>query len=162
MSFPIQPQENQSQSHDFEAVGKSNTFRLPRPGSRPLVFNGTELAMAMSFTPEISYWYEVNLYRTLDQEFVAAIRLFYQSDQENDVVKSWRFCNLDKALDFIESYDAGADIRMPHLEIATMTAADMAATALQLKAEISAARHHFAGLVGELFFEIDNASAQMS
>lgn len=159
MTYPMQAPD---QSADVTSVATSYTYRLPRSGGRPLVFQGTELAMAMSFTPEIPFWYEINLYRTQEQSFVVAIRLFYQSETETDVVTSWEFPNLDAALTHIEGYDAGADIRMPQLETGDMVAAEMAATALQTKAEIAAARHHFKGLVGELFVEIEAASADIA
>lgn len=159
MTYPMQAPD---QSAEMTSFGPTHSYRLARPGSRPLVFQGTELAMAMSFTPEIPYWYEINLYRTQEQSFAVAIRLFYQSETETDVVSSWDFPTLDAALNHIETYDAGADIRLPRLDMDKLVAAEMAAIALQTKAEIAAARRHFGGLVGELFAEIEAASVDIA
>ena len=146
-----------SAGSDMPGLGVVTSYRLPRPGARPLVFAGTELAMAMSFTPELPYWYEINLYRTEEQHFVVAIRQFFQSESEQDVCRAWSFETLAEALDAIEHYDAARDIRMPVLDLGAMVPAELAARAMDLQSKVSAARLHFGGLAGELFSEIEAA-----
>ena len=163
MTYSLNPAPAHHQMHDrpddTPSLGAPGTFRIKRIGARPLAFRGSELAMAMSFTPEIPYWYEINLYRSDDQRFAAAVRLFFQSENERDVVRAWMVDSLDDALDAIESYDAGQDVRttLDHID-EHMPPAEMASKALELAARVEAARIHYAGLVGELFDQIEAAA----
>lgn len=132
------------------------TFRIKRPGARPLVFEGIELAMAMSFTPALPYWYEVNLYRTSDQRFVATVKQFYQSETEQDMIKAWDFDSLEQAIDRLANYDAGEDVRISvDPSDLSASAAELAACAMELRAKVISARRHYASLVGEFFYELD-------
>ena len=139
-------------------IGQPMSYRIPRAGARPLRFTGSELAMAMSFTPEIPYWYEVNLYRTTESHFVVAIRLFHQAEDKRDTVEAWQFKTLDEAMAAIEHYDAAHDVDLavsvPWDEI---SGAETAARALELQARIHGQRQHYRGLVGEILFELDAA-----
>ena len=145
MSFPMQSPES---SGDVTFMTSSTSYSLPQPGKRPLTFTGSELAMAMSFTPALPYWYEINIYSTNDGQFVVAIRKFFQSETEEDVVKAWSFPSIDHAFEHIQHYDAGHDVPVPHGDFAAMAPAEMSAVALQTHAQIEEARSHFAGLVG--------------
>jgi hypothetical protein len=137
-------------------LGMAMSYRIKRMGARPLVFQGTELAMAMSFTPELPYWYEINLFRTTDQHFVLAIKLFYQSANEKDTAQVWKYETIDQALDTLETYDAGQDVRVTVNPADTsLTAAELAAYAMDLSAKTKAARAHYAGLAGEFLHEIE-------
>lgn len=133
--------------------------RLARRGARPLSFAGHELAMAMSFTPGLPYWYEITIYRTSDQRYVLAIRQFFVSEQEKDTTDAWVFDTLPEVFDALEAYDAARDVIADHGGVhAGMAPAELAARALDLRARVEAARHHFASLLGELFAEIDGAA----
>lgn len=134
-------------------------FRLKRHGQRPLMFRGAELGMAMSFDPDVPYWYEINLYRTADRSFVVAIRQFFQSEDERDVVKAWTFATLGDALDHIEAYDAGADVRLKTRRTPVHGAAvDLAAASLDLRAQVETARAHYRNLVAEFLYDLDQAA----
>ncbi|MEL6644570.1 MAG: hypothetical protein AAFQ79_11580 [Pseudomonadota bacterium] len=140
------------------AIGTSREFRIARSGARPLRFSGSELAMAMSYTPELPYWYEINIYRTAEKDFAVAIRLFHQSEDTKDTVEAWQCPSLEHALDLIESYDAAQDVMVGSaMETIGQPAAELAATAAHLKAKIAAARQHYQGLVGEIMAELDVA-----
>jgi hypothetical protein len=156
-SFPMM--DGSARSADMPSLGNGSQYRLPRHGARPLVFSGTQLAMAMSFTPGLPYWYEINIYRTSEQRFVLAIRLFQVSEQNRDTVDSWAFDTLPELFDALEGYDAGrdviADVDSVH---AGLPPVELAARAMELRARIAAARQHFAGLVGELFAEMDSVA----
>lgn len=157
---PMPPYQPMPSAHsDMPSVGISRDFKIRRVGARPLVFRGTELAMCMSFTPDLPYWYEMNIYRTDQQRFVLAIRLFSQSETEKDHVRAWEADAIGNIFDLIETYDAAQDVRLNLPEnIASAPAAELAAHALDLAAKVASARAHFAGLVGELFAEIDAAT----
>lgn len=138
------------------SVGQEMTYRIKRSGARPLKFAGSELAMAMSFTPACPYWYEINLYRTTDIEFVVAVRIFHQAEDVQDNVEAWKFATLEDALWQIESYDAAGDIVAPFPDdMDSATPADLAADAMELRARIKAARQHYHGLAGEILCELD-------
>ncbi|MEM7520402.1 MAG: hypothetical protein AAF307_05130 [Pseudomonadota bacterium] len=146
---------------DLSYLGAGVTYRLPQPGGRPNVFQGAELAMAMSFTPGLPYWYEINLYRTAEQGFVVAIRTFFQSEEEVDFVKSWSFSSIHEALAMVETYDPSIDVHVPAVDMSAASPADLAATALALKAEVESRRAHYAGLVGEMLAEIEAAGIEL-
>lgn len=134
-------------------------YRLKRHGQRPMTFRGTEIGMAMSFDPDVPFWYEVNLYRTADRSYVVAIRQFFQSEDERDVVKAWSFAALGDAIDHIERYDAGEDVRLKARQLpADGTAVEMAATALDLRAKVETARAHYRGLVAEFLYDLETAA----
>ncbi len=138
------------------SIGQPGFYRIARSGARPLKFSGSELAMAMSFTPEIPFWYEINLYRTTDSEFVAAVRLFFQSEDRSDTIEAWSFETLEEALAAIEHYDAATDVEFPVFGPGEEPCgAEVAARALELRARIHAQRQHYRGLVGEILHELD-------
>ena len=137
-------------------IGQPTGYRISRSGARPLKFNGSELAMAMSFTPEIPYWYEVNLYRTTESDFVIAVRLFHHAEDKQDTVEAWRCRSLDEALTTLEHYDAARDVEVTMLSPRqNMAASEVAAASLELHARIFAQRQHYRGLVGEILHELD-------
>ncbi|MDG4648428.1 hypothetical protein P6F26_08220 [Roseibacterium sp. SDUM158017] len=143
---------------EMASVGAATPFRIRRLGARPLVFKGTELAMAMSFTPQLPYWYEINVYRTDRQKFVLCIKQFFVAENETDTSDAWEFETLADAFDAIEAYDAGRDVRFEPNDIARAPAAELAARAMSLRSEVEAARAHFAGLAGELFQDLEEAA----
>lgn len=151
--------EGYARPAESSAAPSGMKVRLTRRGARPLTFSGQELAMAMSFTPGLPYWYEVTIYRTTDQRFVLAIRQFFVSELEKDTTDAWVFDNLVQVFDMLEAYDAGrdvvADVGVSH---SGLPPAELAARAMDLRARVEAARHHFAGLVGELFAEMEGVS----
>lgn len=155
MNNPLQAMDQGATGGAFSSVGTATEHKLPQAGARPLVFNGSELAMAMSFTPDLPYWFEINLYHTEGQEFVVAIRKFFQSETETDYVNSWSFPKIEAAMAHIENYDPAVDVLIPEMNLSDMTPAEMSAMALALKAEVESVRHHYAGLVGELFMEME-------
>jgi hypothetical protein len=141
---------------EFPNLGAGAQYRIPRRGARPLAFSGTQLAMAMSFTPGLPYWYEINIYRTSDQRFVLVVKLFHVSEEQKDTVDAWAFDTLPEVFDALEAHDAARDV-VTDVDWAHtgLPPAELAARALELRARIAAARQHFAGLVGELFAEMD-------
>lgn len=161
MNTPLQAMDQTAPSGAHASVGFASQHKLPKPGGRPIVFNGAELAMAMSFTPSLPYWYEINLYHSEAQEFIVAIRKFFQSEDDADLVKSWSFVSVDAAIAHIEDYDPAIDIMIPEMDIGAMAPAEMSAIALSLKADVEGVRNHYAGLVGELLMEMESAEASI-
>lgn len=142
--------------HYAAAPASAPSFRIKRPGACPLSFEGSELAMAMSFTPGVPYWYEINLYRTTDGRFVAAVKQFFASKDENDHAKAWEFDALDQALEKLAHYDAGQDVKLTlDPSDTSMGAAELAACAMELRARVMAARRHYETLIGEFFYDLE-------
>ena len=135
----------------------TQSHRIKRMGGRPLVFDGSELAMAMSFSSKIPYWYEINLYRTKEQRFVVVLRQFFVSDKEEDCVHGWEFSNLDEAIDMLLQYDAGQDVEMGlGIDPNTALPAELSAYAMDLRAQAQDRRQHFSSLVGEFLYELES------
>lgn len=155
MSMMTEATRSEATSSLGYTTAHATTFRIKRLGARPLMFQGSELAMAMSFTPSIPYWYEINIYRTIEQKFVLAIRLFFQSQTEENIVHAWEFDSLPDALDKMESYDAAQDVHVVFDATKPMSVAELTATAMEIHAKIAAARSHYAGLVGEFFYDLE-------
>lgn len=153
------PMEASSQTGIAQFSQNAPTWRIKRVGGRPLAFMGSELAMAMSFTPTLPYWYEVNVYRTSDQQFVACVRLFYVSSDEQDTARAWECETLDEAIEALVRYDAAQDVRLT-LDHGgpDRTAAEMAAHSLDLRAQVKSYRHHYATLIGEFLHDLDATS----
>ncbi len=144
-------------SSPVQDFGTTGTFRLRRLGARPLVVSGTELGMAMSFTPELPYWFEVNLYRVSDGSFAVAVKQFFQSSEENDLARAWTAQSLDEACSILEGFDPAHDVpvRVSLLD-GEMSAAEMEAAAFDLRAQVEAARTHYRSLIGEFFYGMDH------
>ena len=159
MSYPMNASDPTPMAPPPEAAPAmaGMSYRLSRPGMRPLSFHGTVLAMAMSFTPDLPYWYELNIYRTAEQKFVLSVKLFFGSTEETDRSKAWQFDTLTEAFDALEAYDAADDVRVEYSHLTGMAAAELAMHSYDIAARISAQRSHFGSLVDELFSELDAA-----
>ncbi len=145
-------------SQDAPAGLSSGQYRLRSLGARPVVFAGTEIAMAMSFTPGLPYWFEINLYRASDGRFPLSIKQFFQSEEEKDLARAWIAPTLDEALEIIEGFDPAHDVPVAvSLASGDMTAAEMEATAMDLQAQVENARRHYASLVGEFLHGLDGS-----
>ncbi|MEM9232062.1 MAG: hypothetical protein AAGB10_20920 [Pseudomonadota bacterium] len=156
MSEPMM-MEGQGQVPEAHApVATPQKFRIKRVGARPMQFEGSELGMAMSFSPANEYWYEVNIYRTVESRFVLAIRLFYQSDDNQDTAKAWECESFGQVMDHLEAYDAAQDIQVKIApEDLSLSLPELAARAMGFQAEAEAARLQFRGLVGEILHELE-------
>lgn len=143
---------------DMDMPAMEMTYTLKRVGARPLEFTGTELGMAMSFHPEEPWWYEFNLFQS-SGGYVLAVKRFHVSDDETDYCRAWEFGDLESAMSALETYDAAQDVPVArHLPKADASAAELAAAAMRLKAEIADTRAHFASLVGEFLHDLDEAA----
>lgn len=164
MNYPMSAPEMAAVAPAGDAVQSmpARSHRFARLGQRPLVFNGSMLAMAMSFSPEIPYWYEINIYRTDSGQFALVLKHFFQSQDEQDYVQSWMFDDLEAAFAALENYDAAADVRVHGEKLTDMAPAELAAHAYALQAQVASRRAHWASLVGELLSEVEEVSKAMA
>lgn len=133
-------------------------FTLKRSGAKPLVIQGSELAMGMSFSPSAPSWYEINLYRTQDQRFVAAVKLFYRDADKADIGHAWEFDDFAAAVAHLEAFDPAADVRVEvDPDDAALSLPEMAAHALSLRAKAAEARRQYRTLLGEVLHDLETA-----
>lgn len=138
----------------FPPAGTS--YVINRIGARPLRFEGSELAMAMSYSAAVPYWYEINIYRTAQQGFVTAVRLFHQATDKENTVRAWENASIDDAIDKLTRYDAAYDLPVEmDFDAGSMPPVELAAKALEMQARISDARHHYKTLVGEFLHDLE-------
>ncbi len=151
--------EAQEQAQATPVRPSADLHCIKRKGARPLRFDGTELAMSMSFVPEFPYWYEINMYRTTDYRYVVAIRLFHQSSESVDTVVASEHDSVDAAVQFIMTYDAAQDVQVPlHLDTMAENPASLAAASLDIMSRIHEMRMHYRNLVGEFLYEFEAAT----
>lgn len=129
-------------------------FKLKRFGKKPLYFFGVEVAMAMSFTPNVPYWYELNLYRS-DSGFAVAIKRFHQSPDVRDLFRAYECRSFDDVVELIEGYEPAEDLTgMTNGANGAMCAVECAQLAMVLKSSIGDIRSHFRELAGEFLCEL--------
>ena len=146
------------QGVDPAKAAAAEHYRLSRPGARPLSFYGSELAMAMSYTPAQPYWYELNIYHTTEQKFVLAVRLFFQSEEVQDRMSAWEFESLAEAFDKLEAYDAASDLMFDVTLPSGSSAAEFFAYGTVLRGRVAEVRQHFGGLVGEFMHQVEQGA----
>ena len=130
--------------------------RLRNVGGRAVTFEGEELGMAMSYTPELPYWFEINIYRASDGSFPVAIKQFFVSEDRRDIHRAWVAPTVDGAIDGIEQFDPAHDVPVPGgILQAELSAAEMEAVAMELHAKVADVRTHYRSLVGEFLHAID-------
>ncbi len=134
----------------------SHTFQLRRTGGRPVRFAGVELCTAMSFGPGAPFWYEVNIFRTHDQQFVVDVRHFTKRDGEQDRFSVFTTASFEDAIQVLETYEPAADIRVDlPVDDESVPLAELGLHAASLRLKIGEARRQFRTLVGEILYELD-------
>jgi hypothetical protein len=133
-----------------------NHVNLRRTGERPLSFQGVEICNAMSYTPGSPLWYEINVYRTVSESFVANVRMFSKSDNEKDRFSAYEASSFDEALFWLESYNPAEDIRadLP-LDNTEISVVELGLKAAAIRIRLSEARRQYRDLLGEVFYAID-------
>ncbi len=139
------------------ATIQSSAFTLRRTGKRPIAFDGIELCMAMSYVPGTPFWYELNIYRTSVATFVVGIKFFTKDEGEKDIFRAFQAHTFDEVMSVLEGYDTSQDVRIDvQADDDTLSVAELTVKALGLRARLEEARRQFAGLVGQVLFELDS------
>ncbi len=137
------------------AEPKANMITLRRTGERPLSFQGAELCNAMSYVPGTPLWYEINVYRTAGETFVANVRMYTRSEDEKDRFSCHEASSFDEVLSWLERYDPAQDIRadLP-VDSADMPVIELGLKAAAVRMRLSEARRQYRDLLGEIFFAL--------
>lgn len=153
---PFEMQDTTMENDSIPMTMPPMQYKIMRTGQRPLIFDGTELCMAMNFIPGAPYWFEINIYRAANQTFVAAVKTFFADENARDRAKAWEFASFDEVMETLESYDAAADMRVDSFaDDTSLSAVELAALGYSLMARAKAARDQYAGLMGEILHEVD-------
>jgi hypothetical protein len=131
------------------------TFFIKRMGLRPLRFDGVELCMAMSFVAGAPMWFEINIYRRLQQDFVVCLKHYHRDEDEQDICRAWECKDFEAVMMTLETYDPARDLRVDVSFDDDMSVPDLAAHALGLRARAAEARRQYSGLVGEILFDLE-------
>jgi hypothetical protein len=129
---------------------------LRRTGERPLAFEGVEVCSAMSYSPGTPLWYEINVYRTTAESFVANVRMFTKSENDKDRFSAYEASSFDEALFWLENYDPAEDIRadLP-LDSGDVPVVELGLKAAAMKMKLSEARRQYRDLLGEVFYAVE-------
>lgn len=140
---------------DPAALGPmSHTLR--RTGGRPISFAGVQLTMAMDYAPGCEMWFEINLYRTAEERYVADVRNFKRDADEQDCFSVYEADSLDAALAALEGHDPANHIAIGFdLEAADASLADLTFRALALRVRVENARRQYRTLLGQVLYDLD-------
>jgi hypothetical protein len=142
--------------YPIAALPSANLVTLRRTGERPLTFEGVEICSAMSYTSGTPLWYEINVYRTASESFVANVRMFTKSENDKDRFAAYEASSFDEALFWLESYNPAEDIRadLP-LDSTEISVVELGLKAAAVRMRLSEARRQYRDLLGEVFYAID-------
>lgn len=138
-------------------IAEGQVHRLKRTGARPLKFTGHKLASEMSYVPGTSLWYELAIYKTADNQFVADIRMYTKSDEERDQFRAQKFSAMAELEEFLEHYETANDIDPCTVDLtgSDMPMSCLAVETARLRLRLEEARSQFSGLAGKVLFQLD-------
>jgi hypothetical protein len=131
-------------------------FVLRRTGMRPFAVIARELASATSYQPGgAPFWYEVNLFSTVDGGHLIDIRRFDKTEGSSDLFRVIECYDLDSVIEALENFDPASDI-VPkiNLEIERSTV-ELAIAAATLKLSMLESRRQFRELVGDILHGLE-------
>ncbi|MGL4239970.1 MAG: hypothetical protein ACRCTI_02535 [Beijerinckiaceae bacterium] len=136
----------------------ANMITLRRTGERPLVFQGSEVCSAMSYMPGTPLWYEINVYRTAAEGYIANVRMFTKSDNDKDRFSAYEASSFDEAMFWLESYDPAEDIRadLP-LDNTEVPVIELGLKAAAVRMRLSEAKRQYRDLLGEILYALNDA-----
>lgn len=133
---------------------RETRLSLKRTGQRPYSFAGTEICTSNSHSVGPALWYELNIYRTNEGQYVLEVKLFNKSDKYKDRFSVHEMGSLEDMTHFLENYDAAVDVSNAISLEDHMPLSLLALEALSLKLRIEEARNQFRDLSGELLFQL--------
>lgn len=151
-----------SDTGEASIISKPSSFRemhfsLKRTGQRPFAFSGSEICTSTSHSVGPSLWYELNIYRSNEGQYVVEIKMFNKSSKNKDRFSVIEMSSLEEISSFLEGYDAACDISSSFsLEDDHMPLSLLTLEAISLKIRIEEARSQFKDLAGELLYQLNN------
>lgn len=157
MTNVVRPQSINGSDPANEVEGHS--FKLKQTGGRPVQFRGIELCSAMSYVPGTPLWYEINIYKTEESDFVTDVRMFTKDENERDVFRVERSYSLADVFDYLEKYDAANDVDASSVDLGSshLSVANLSLSAASLRIRVEEARGQFRDLVGQILYQLEHA-----
>lgn len=140
----------------FGPAEAHDSVRLKRVGARPLVFEGEELCMAMSYVPGAMMWFEINIWRCAGDGFAVAVKQFYRDEERVDTCRAWQCDGFEEVLHGLEEFDPAQDLEIGPEPAANAPATEIAAAALSIRAHTAEARRQYRALVGEVLYDLEH------
>jgi hypothetical protein len=139
------------------SYGELRRHTLRRTGQRAFAFEGVEICSSTSHSPgPPAFWYEINLYRRANEQFVVDIRFFSKSDNMRDRFQVVKADGLEEVASILEAYEPAHDIEANvDPEDQDLPASVFALKAATLRMRIDEARRQFRDLVGEVLHQLD-------
>lgn len=136
----------------------ANQITLRRTGERSLVFNGVEVCNATSYMSGTPLWYEISVFSTASDTFVANVRMFTKSENEKDRFSGYEALSFDEAIFWLENYDASNDIRadLP-LDDDHISVVELGLKAAAVRMRLAEARRQYRDLLGEVLYALEAA-----
>lgn len=148
-----------SQPVDLGDPAVEHTLR--RTGARPVSFRGVQICSAMSYVVGTPLWYEINLFRLVDQTFVVDVRMFTKSETESDKFTVLHVGSFDEAVEALENYEPANDVRVSvDFNDPEAALADLTFQALAVRARVEEARAQYGNLVSEVLADLEQVSAE--
>jgi hypothetical protein len=147
-----------SAAYPDTAMASDLAVTLRRTGERPMSFRGVEVCSAMSYAPGTPLWYEINLYRTAHESFIANVRMFSKAEHEKDRFAAFEATSFDEAMFWLENYDPANDITadLP-LDNTDVPVVELGLKAAAIRMKLAEARRQYRDLLGEIFFAVEAA-----
>jgi hypothetical protein len=124
---------------------------LRRTGERPYVANAAPVATLSGYSSELPFWYEINVYQNVSDDYVTDIRLFHKNPDSADMFRVVEHADLDDVFSYLERYDPSADLD-PGRSISEPNAssASLALNAARLQLRVNQLTRHYQATVSEL------------
>jgi hypothetical protein len=136
-------------------AASAQVITLKRSGERPVRFKGFEICCASSHRVGPPFWYEINIFRTVDDRFFADVRLYQKSDAHKDRFTVFEAGSFDMALEALKSYDPLRDIAVEPFFDGDVAPVEIALEAARLRLRIEEARQQYDGLIGDVLNQIE-------
>ena len=128
---------------------------LRQTGARPRAVDVRLMAHGTSYGAPLSYWYELNLWQTAEGSYIADIRLFRKSDENNDEFFLFETSDLDDAVSQFEQFNPRNHVTVDFsLSDEGQSTADLAVHAIQLKHDLEVATRHYKSLVSKFLQDL--------
>ncbi|MEM7621053.1 MAG: hypothetical protein AAF228_11435 [Pseudomonadota bacterium] len=136
---------------------RENRFSLKRTGQRPYTFSGSEICTSTSHSVGPALWYELNVYRSHEGQYIVEIKMFNKNGKFKDRNSVFEVSSIEELSSFLEHYDPAGDIsNNVSLEGDDMPLSLLALEGIALKIRIEEARNQFKDLAGELLYQLNS------
>lgn len=134
-----------------QPVGPMMSQSFRRSGMRPLSVEAALVAYESGANSPCPFWYELNIYLTSSQTFIADIRLFRKGAEEFDQFWVQHFDTLEECIQCFENHDARQFVvaSLP-VDEDSLSLAELTLLGINLRRDMVAAERQYKALVSQL------------